>query len=163
MNMFDEARSILTMLKMRSMTQSEIAEKLGVSQPYIANKLRLLSYSPECEEMIIRYGLTERHARTILRLCGEENRRSAIERVHTRTLTVSECEGMVDMMREDDLPRALEHEIPTRRLSKFIDGLDRSVRTLRGLGYNISKKTSYREGRTYITVSVDESRKHDNF
>lgn len=163
MNMFDEARSILTMLKMRSMTQSEIAEKLGVSQPYIANKLRLLSYSPICEELIVRYGLSERHARAILRLREEKQRKEAIERTHERHFTVAECEGLVDMMREEDIPRAIEEELPARRLAKFLSGLDESVRTLCALGYNINKKMSYYEGRTYVTLYIDESRKHDNF
>ena len=163
MNMFDEARSIFTMIKMRSMTQNEIAQMLGVSQSYIANKLRLLSYSPECERKITEYKLTERHARSILRLCGEEERLEAIELAHSKNMSVYECEGLVDMLHEAELPRILEHQHPTARLGAFFESIDSSVRSLRGLGYKISKTTSYHGGRTYITFCLDEHREYDNF
>lgn len=162
MNMFDEARSISTMIKMRSMTQSELAGMLGVSQPYIANKLRLLSFSPECEKKIVEYSLTERHARAILRLCDEGARLSAIEKVHARSMNVFECEGLVDMMHESEKPRLLEHQTPARRLLSFFENLDESVRTLCTLGYKIKKSTSHHGGVTYITLSLDEHMEYDN-
>ena len=163
MNMFDEARSISAMIKMRSMTQSEIAEGLGVSQPYIANKLRLLRFSPECEKKIVEYGLTERHARAILRLRDEEQRLSAIETVHSRAMNVYECEGLVDMLHECELPKMFEHQSPAVRLGYFLENLDESVRSLRGLGYKIKKSTSYHSGVTYITLSLDEHIEYDSF
>ena len=163
MNMFDEARSISVMLKMRSMTQIEIAKKLGVSQPYIANKLRLLSYSPECERKITDYALSERHARAILRLREDELRLKAIETVKERGLTVYECEGLVDMLREEELPSLLKHQEPSFRLGRFIEAIDESVLALRGLGFDISRRTSYHGGRTYITLCVDENKKYRNF
>ena len=163
MNMFDEARSIFTMIKMRSMTQNEIAKMLGVSQPYIANKLRLLSYSPECERKITEYDLTERHARAILRLSEESERLGAIELTHSKNMSVYECEGLVDMLHEAELPRILEHQRPAVRLGYFFESIDSSVRSLRGLGYKISKTTSYHGGRTYITFCLDEKPEYNNF
>ena len=160
--MFDEARSISTMLKARGMTQEAIAKMLGVSQPYIANKLRLLSYSEGCEELITKYGLSERHARSILRLGSEEERLYAIERVHERGYTVYECEGMVDMLRDERLPERLEAEVGPKRLSVFMDAVDGGIRTLRGLGYRIKKTTNYSEGRTLITITLDEKLEYAN-
>ena len=163
MSMFDEARSISTMLKMRNMTQAEIAKMLGVSQPYIANKLRLLSYSPTCEELICKYALSERHARAILRLGTEKARIDAIEKSHERGFTVYECEGLVDMMREEELPRLFEHQLPGVRMVRFLENLDESVRTLRSLGFKINKTTSYHAGQTFVTLRIDEKREFDNF
>lgn len=163
MNMFDEARSISTMLKMRSMTQRELAYMLGVSQPYIANKLRLLTFSTECEKKIVEYALSERHARAILRLRDEGTRLSVIDTVHNRSMNVCECEGLVDMMHETELPRILKHQHPAARLGAFFESIDNSVRSLRGLGYKIKKSTSYHGGRTYITFCLDEHREYDNF
>ena len=47
MNMFEEAASIEGMIKMRGLKQEDMAKLLGVSQPYVANKLRLLKFPPE--------------------------------------------------------------------------------------------------------------------
>ena len=59
MDMFEEARGLRTMIKMCNMTQNEIAEKMGVSQSYVANKLRLLNFSDEAQKSIIDAKLTE--------------------------------------------------------------------------------------------------------
>ena len=56
------------------MSQEELAVKLGKSQSAVANKLRLLRLSSECMDLLRAYGLTERHARALLRLGGEEER-----------------------------------------------------------------------------------------
>ena len=77
MNMFEEASALEGTIKMCKLTQSDIAKKLGVSQSYIANKLRLLSFSESMKAEILSSGLTERHARAVLRLKGEELRRVA--------------------------------------------------------------------------------------
>ena len=45
MNMFEEAQSIDGMMKMMNLKQSQMAEKLGVSQSYVANKLRLMKHT----------------------------------------------------------------------------------------------------------------------
>ena len=72
MSIFDQARAIETMLRMWGVTQSEMAKRMGVSQSYIANKLRLLRAGEEFERRCTALALTERHARALLRLSGEE-------------------------------------------------------------------------------------------
>ena len=161
-NMFDEARSISTMLKARGMTQSNIAKMLGVSQPYIANKLRLLGFSAECQRLITEYGLSERHARAILRITGEEKRIDTITRIHEGGYTVHECEGLVDSICEKDIPRTIAEASPAKRLNSFFSTLDQSVLTLRSLGYKITKRTSYPQGRTLITITLDERLEYKN-
>ena len=52
MNMFDEARAMSGTLLLCKITQRELAERLGVSQSYVANKIRLLSLSPDMEKKI---------------------------------------------------------------------------------------------------------------
>ena len=74
MNMFDEARALSGTIKMRGISQSEMAKMLGVSQSYIANKLRLLTLDDGLKAKICESNLTERHARAILRLRDAELR-----------------------------------------------------------------------------------------
>ena len=101
MNMFEEAASIRAMMALRDMTQSKIAKALGVSQPYVANKLRLLEYTDEERAKILEYGLTERHARTILRLRSASDRLIAIEKCHAGHMNVSRCEITVDSILDE--------------------------------------------------------------
>ena len=53
--MFEEARAMSGTLKLCNITQKELAERMGVSQSYVANKLRLLSFSPYLEKLITKY------------------------------------------------------------------------------------------------------------
>ena len=155
-SMFDEARSIRGMINMRGLTQSEIAGMLGVSQSYIANKLRLLSFSPECQEKICRGALTERHARSILRLKSEEGRLRAIDNAVERHLTVAECEAYVDMIRDGRRAEIIPEFDRAKRLLVFEEGLEASVLTLRSLGVDITKRERYDSGRTYITLCITD-------
>ena len=97
MTMFDEARAILEMLRICNETQRNLAERIGVSQSYIANKLRLLSFTKGEEAEILAAGLSERHARALLRLSGEE-RRQALRHTVKKNLTVRQCEDLVNKM-----------------------------------------------------------------
>ena len=65
---FDEAEAIAKLLDFYGMTQEDAAIRLGKNQSTIANKLRLLKLSDELRSKIRTYGLTERHARALLRL-----------------------------------------------------------------------------------------------
>ena len=69
--MFEEAAAIAALCDRFRMTQEQIGSRLSVSQSYIANKLRLLRLSPEARDILRGSGLTERHARAILRLPEE--------------------------------------------------------------------------------------------
>ena len=64
----EEAAAISRLIGRYGLSQQQAAEKLGKSQPAIANKLRLLRLGPPVTDCLRQYGLTERHARALLRL-----------------------------------------------------------------------------------------------
>ena len=68
----EEAKSYKNLLDRGYLTQSELAEKMGVSQSTIANKLRLLNLSEEVQNALLEEKISERHARSLLSLPKEE-------------------------------------------------------------------------------------------
>ena len=156
MNMFEEARAMEGTLKLCGLTQEALAAQMGVSQSYIANKLRLLSFSPETEAMILSLGLCERHARAILRLTDEAARMEAVEKVAERGLTVRECEAMVEARRMDEPLRLPEGESALRSVERFRDSVAEGVEYLRSLGISASSHVSYFGRKTYLTVCIEE-------
>ena len=106
MNMFEEARALHGTIKMCGVTQEEIAEKLNVSQSYVANKLRLLKFSARMQEKIIEYGICERLARALLRIKDERLQENAIAQMAERHMTVAEGEALVESLceRQEDKP-----------------------------------------------------------
>ena len=156
MNMFEEAAALSGMLKMTDMTQSEIAKKLGVSQSYVANKIRLLRLPEEVKREILTASLCERQARGLLRLSDKENMLRAIEKMKARKMTVAESDAAIDMLVEREAPKVLCRGEIRDRLSSFESFIDRSIESLISLGIKAEKRSeSYNEKR-YITIALSE-------
>ena len=102
MNMFDEARALWGTMRMVGTTQEELAKKLGVSQSFVANKLRLLRFGTELQDEIVERSLSERHARALLRLPTAKLQHGVLERVVEDSLTVQDTERIVDAILEDE-------------------------------------------------------------
>ena len=96
LNFFEEAYAIHNLITVVGLTQSEAAEKFHLSQSAIANKLRLLRYSKAEQELILKYGFTERHARSIIRIDNEESRIRVIEKVYAAEMNAAECDKYVN-------------------------------------------------------------------
>jgi ParB family chromosome partitioning protein len=123
LSFFDEAEAITKLIELYGLTQEDAALRLGKSQPTIANKLRLLRLSPEERGLISDYGLTERHARALLKLSVHEERLEAIENIRLKKLNVEHTERMIDGMNIRKEER--EHTAETIRRSS---GLFKDVR-----------------------------------
>ncbi|MBQ8689736.1 MAG: hypothetical protein IJ515_05175 [Clostridia bacterium] len=156
MNMFDEARTISGMIKMCNMTQGEIAKKLGVSQSYVGNKVRLLNFSERVQRLIIAANLSERHARTLLRLDDDELICECIEKITAGKLTVAECEALVDVYKESKIAKHLGVAPKRERVERFEDFLKQAVESMCSLGINATRMTEYYGNKKYITISIEE-------
>ncbi len=157
MNMFDEARAVEGMIKMQNITQGEMAKQLGVSQSYIANKLRLLKFTKETEKRITDAALTERHARALLRLSDEEQINVALSRICERHLNVAESEALIDMLRDKEAPKKIGGAERLSKIDTFKDTLKRCIDTLVCAGVDAKQSMSYYGTKTYITVCIDEA------
>ena len=155
MDMFDEARAMSGTLELCKITQKELAEQMGVSQSYVANKLRLLSFSPYVEKLIRKHGVSERHARALLRLENDEDILDVLEKVVTRELTVRECEALVDLRVDSYAPVLIERADSLARIDVFVKTLKKSLTTLRSLGIEVTETTSYHGNKMFVTVCFD--------
>jgi ParB family chromosome partitioning protein len=152
MDMFEEARAMSGTMELCHITQKELADRMGVSQSYVANKLRLLALSPHVERLIKKHGVSERHARALLRLESDDDRLEVLEKVIARELTVRECEALVDIKCDIHMPRVIEEADSHLRVDTFLDTLKKSLVTLRSFGIDVTDRTSYHGDKMYVTV-----------
>ena len=87
----EEAKSYKNLLDRGYMTQEQLAEKMGVSQSSIANKLRLLNLAPEVQDALLQEKISERHARSLLALPKEEQA-AWLKKILTKRLTVRQLD-----------------------------------------------------------------------
>ena len=91
----EEAKSYQKLLN-RGLTQEEIAKKLGISQPTVANKLRLLSLPDEVQEALLNTRISERHARALLRLENVSDQLNLLNRIINEKLNVKQTEEEIN-------------------------------------------------------------------
>ena len=156
MDMFDEAEAMCCALRLSGMTQSRLASQLGVSQSYVANKLRLLSLSDNIKRRVREGGVSERHARALLRLNSEDMQVEILDKVIERHLTVRECEAMADASAEVNIIHAVGTRDKRDRINHFVASVKRSLDSLSSLGINASMRQSYSGNKTYITLTLEE-------
>ena len=104
LNPFEQARGLQDVLALWGCTQAEAAKRLGMAQPTLANKLRLLQLTADQQQFILENHLTERHARAVLRL--PENRRSeALITISRRRMNARAADRYVEqLLQETDTP-----------------------------------------------------------
>ena len=135
----EEAEALAKLIKDFGMSQEEAAKRISRSQSAVANKLRILKLSPEILYVLRESGLTERHARALLRLPTEELRQQALEHMVVRQLTVAKSEEYI----EDLLDAAKEEEESTQKkkpsyiikdVRLFLNSINRSLGIMRDSG-----------------------------
>ena len=100
LNFFEQALGIRTLMDEWGITQAQAAQKLGMAQSTVANKLRLLKLNPEQQHRIMEAGLTERHARALLRL-EPEQREQVLTLMIEKQWNVIQADEYIDKVLEE--------------------------------------------------------------
>ena len=153
---FEEAEGIKRLIKTYNMPQCEAAERLGISPSTLSNKLRILKLTDSQKSRIEAAGLTERHARAVLRL-PEEMRDAALNIIIANSLTVKESEKLADEMqapkKQKNTPQ-IRASIGDVRL--FANSLSKIVDTMIKAGYTAKTKKSETDSYIEYTVRIDK-------
>lgn len=112
----EEAVSYRKILDMGYLTQEQLAEKLGKNQSTISNKLRLLNLADEVQEALLDEKISERHARSLLKLESKMKQKEVLEKIINERLTVKKTDDLINkiLLGEDDTKESSkEVEIPS--------------------------------------------------
>ena len=91
----EESESYKNLMYKMSLTQEELAKKLGKSRPYIANSLRLLKLPTEIKNKLEQGVISTAHARTLLSLKTKKAMEEVCVLVVKRKMSVRELEEYV--------------------------------------------------------------------
>jgi ParB family transcriptional regulator, chromosome partitioning protein len=134
----EEARAYVQIMRQASLTQEEVAKKIGKTQSTVANKIRLLNLPEEIREGILQRQITERHARALLSLSGEKQ----IEAYHNivdRQYNVRQAEGYIEELR-DDKPKKKKQSTKgfTRNVQIGINSVNQCVQLIKKTGIDVT-------------------------
>ncbi len=91
----EEAQAYLQLIEQFSLTQEEIAQRVGKNRATIANAIRLLSLSAEVKEYITSGKISVGHAKVLLSLDSQSKQDTYARRVIKEGLTVRQLEKLI--------------------------------------------------------------------
>ncbi len=153
LQMFEQANAIVNLLREWQITQEEAAKRLGMSQSYLANKIRLLKLSPEEQEEILKHHLSERHARALLRVDDMTLRQKLLATVIERGLNVAQTEELAAAALQPKKPAGKrKRTFIAKDIRLFINTIDHAVDAMKTAG--IPAQTEKKETEEYIECTV---------
>lgn len=149
----DEAEACRAILDTQPITQERLAMSLSVSPSALANRLRLLKLPPEVREAVRRLSLSERHARTLLRLDSASAQLELAGRAAAERMSVKRLESAVEEALRPKKPRrSVSPVVRDNRI--IINAVMETVRELKRIGVRVDSRVEEREGRVEVVVSI---------
>ncbi len=132
LNFFEQAAAFSAIIIEWNITQEEAAERLSMAQSTIANKIRLTRIPPDQQNRILESGLTERHARALLRIKDDQKRGEAVEEIIRRKYNVSQTEKYIETLLDT---RAKKMRVPVvKDVRIFMNTINKALAVMKSAG-----------------------------
>ena len=145
----ETAQGIQTLMARYAMSQEQVARLLGKSQSAIANKLRLLQHSKPVLEQLRQTGLTERHARALLKLRDDMQKLQAISVIARQGMTVAKAEQYIESLLEQKQPKAQKANV-----GAFLNNLNQSLARIQLCGIPAVSERRETDSQIVLTITI---------
>lgn len=149
LDFIEEARGISLVMNQWNLSQDHVARLLGKSQSAIANKLRLLKHSAPVLEKLREKGLTERHARTLLRLPTEPEKLQAIETISRLGMSVARTEQYIDALLTEE-----KENPPKADVSAFLKNVSQTLTRIQRSGIPAISERRETDSQIVLTITI---------
>ena len=153
---WEEAQAIARLISRYGLCQEEAARRLGRAQPTVANKLRLLRLPEDVRALLRENGLTERHARALLRLQDPEVQRRAAGDMVRRGMNVAQAEAYVEKLLQSAQvtpPRGRSTYI-IKDVRLFLNSVDRGLHLMRQAGVDAGWNRQDTDREILLTIRI---------
>ena len=153
---WEEAQAIARLISRYGLSQEEAARRLGRAQPTVANKLRLLRLPEDVRALLRENGLTERHARALLRLQDPEVQRRAAGDMVRRGMNVAQAEAYVEKLLQSAQvtpPRGRSTYI-IKDVRLFLNSVDRGLHLMRQAGVDAGWNRQDTDRKILLTIRI---------
>ena len=166
LNFFEMAKAIRRLIDSFELTQEEVAKRLSLTQSAVANKLRLLRFGEEEQQFILASGLTERHARALLKITDTDLRKKAAEHVIKWKMNVSNTEQYIDRVQSEEKQKAeIEKSLSKPKMKPiikdirlFFNSVDHALDVIKSAGIDISSTREEHEDEYVIEIRVAKNK-----
>ena len=92
----EEAKSYKKLLDRGYLTQDQLASRMGKNQSTVSNKLRLLNLDEKVQDALLNNKISERHARSLLKLDNKEEQKEVLDKIIEKRLNVRDTEDLIN-------------------------------------------------------------------
>jgi len=149
LDFIEEARGISLLMDRWSMSQEQVARMLGKSQSAVANKLRLLRHSAGVLAAIREGGLTERHARALLKLPEEPQKLQVIATVVRMGMSVARTERYIETLLQEPETRPAKANV-----GAFLNSLNQSLARIQSSGVPAISERRETDSQIVLTITI---------
>lgn len=149
LDFIEEAKGICRMMDVWNMSQEQAAKALGKSQSALSNKLRLLRHSEPVLRAIREGGLSERHARALLKLPTEPEKLMAIAMITRLNMSVSRTEQYIESLLAEPKENA-----PTANVGAFLKNINQSLARIRYAGVPAISECRETDSQVVLTITI---------
>lgn len=173
---FEEAEGYRKLIEEFSLTQEEVAQRVGKSQPTIANKLRILKLDPAVRENVMVELLSERHIRALLKLNTPNDQLMILKEIYEHELTVRQTELLIEdylagktILTEEEIH--MEDAPPEKRqrikrifrdMRIYINTIKSAVATIEEAGLPIKMTQTDHDDYIEVTIQLPRIKKEDS-
>ena len=157
LHFLDEAGGYELLMKEFSITQEALARRVGKKQSTVANKMRLLKLDKDVRELLRNNGLTERHARAVLRLDTAEWQKAALQAAADNELNVRQTEELVESFLAEPktplLPGGKRTSV-IRDVRIFVNSIKKVIADVKKMGLKVFWEQKEIDNKIIITMKV---------
>ena len=128
--------------------------RVGKSQSAVANKLRLLRHSPKVIAALREKGLSERHARALLKLTDEGQKMAVIQEISARGLNVARTEAYIDQLVSQELQPLRQARTRSPDVRGFLSSLSSSLALIQSSGIAAVSHQQETEREIVLTITI---------
>lgn len=157
LNFIEEAEAFSRLIEEHGLTQEQLADKLGKSQSAIANKLRILRLPQKIRDIITENGLTERHARALLRLPDDRMKTKVANIIVERGFNVTKSEELIEKILKTPVKEKNEIRTDTRIFKDvriFANTIRQAVELMRKSGIDARTNKTEKDDSIEYTITI---------
>jgi len=152
LDFIEEAEGISLLMSRFQKSQEQIAKLLGKSQSGVANKLRLLKHEREVLQAIRDHGLTERHARALLKLRSPEEKLRVISRITEGQWTVERTEHYIQQLLCPEEPAQKNADV-----GLFLNRMGQQLQKFQSLGIPVVTERKETESQIIFSITLPKT------
>ncbi len=132
----EEANAFQQLILLQKITQESLAMQLGKSQSSIANKLRLLNLSDEVKQALYNRQISERHARSLLKV-EEQLQLKLLDEIIRKDLSVKQLDTRIKFLQEEQKIKQGTRKSFTKDVRLAINTVRQSVEMIKNNGLHV--------------------------